>query len=82
MPFRLTRVVTGLIEENCYVLMAEGRDDCLVIDPGDEVLIPQPSFVCYEPLTIMAGATPVIIQTKAENAFRGFHRYSHGKATG
>ena len=35
MPF-LTRVVTGLIEENCYVLMAEGRDDCLVIDPGDE----------------------------------------------
>ena len=36
MPFRLTRVVTGLIEENCYVLMAEGRDDCLVIDPGDE----------------------------------------------
>ncbi len=42
---------------------------CLV-EKGDEVLIPQPSFVCYEPLTIMAGATPVVIQTKMENNFR------------
>lgn len=42
---------------------------CLV-GKGDEVLIPQPSFVCYEPLTIMAGATPVVIDTKMENNFR------------
>ena len=42
---------------------------CLV-GKGDEVLIPQPSFVCYEPLTIMAQATPVIIETKIENNFR------------
>lgn len=42
---------------------------CLV-GKGDEVLIPQPSFVCYEPLTIMSGATPVIIETKIENNFR------------
>lgn len=42
---------------------------CLV-SKGDEVLIVQPSFVCYEPLTVMAGATPVIIETKMENEFR------------
>ena len=42
---------------------------CLV-NPGDEVLIPQPSFVCYVPLTQMAEGMPVIIETKAEDQFR------------
>ena len=41
-----------------------------LINKGDEVLIPEPSFVCYVPLTEMAGGVPVVIETKAENDFR------------
>ena len=41
-----------------------------MIDPGDEVLIPQPSYVSYEPCAILADATPVIIEFKEENDFR------------
>ena len=41
-----------------------------MIDPGDEVLIPQPSYVSYEPCAFLAGAKPVIINLKAENEFK------------
>lgn len=40
-----------------------------MIDPGDEVLIPQPSYVSYEPCAVLADAVPVIINLKAENEF-------------
>ena len=42
----------------------------VLIQPGDEVIIPQPSFVCYEPLAVMAGGVSVIINTKNEDNFR------------
>ena len=42
----------------------------VMLNPGEEVLIPQPSYVSYEPCTIMAGGKPVIIELKAENEFR------------
>ena len=39
-------------------------------DPGDEVLIPQPSYVSYVPCAVLAGGVPVVIELKAENEFR------------
>ncbi len=41
-----------------------------MVNPGDEVLIPQPSYVSYEPCAILADAKPVIINLKEENEFR------------
>lgn len=41
-----------------------------MVNPGEEVLIPQPSYVSYEPCAILADAKPVIIELKAENEFR------------
>ena len=41
-----------------------------ILNPGDEVIIPQPSYVSYAPCTVLAGGKPVIIELKAENEFR------------
>ena len=51
---------------------SEAIDLCFrtLIGPGDEVIIPEPSFVCYEPITQLCGGRPVSIRTKAENEFR------------
>lgn len=51
---------------------SEAIDLCIrsLVNPGDEVLIPDPSFVCYKPCTVLAGGVPVPIVTKAENRFK------------
>ena len=51
---------------------SEAIDLCIrtMLDPGDEVIIPVPSFVCYGPLVTMANGVPVYVETKAENEFR------------
>ncbi len=41
-----------------------------LVDPGDEVIVPVPSFVCYPPLVTMAGGTPVLVETKVEDDFK------------
>lgn len=51
---------------------SEGIDLALraLINPGDEVLIPEPSFVAYKPCAVLAGATPVVIPLQEENEFK------------
>ena len=51
---------------------SEAIDLCIrcLVNPGEEVLIPEPCFVCYRPLTEMAEGIPVTIETKQENNFR------------
>ena len=41
-----------------------------LVNPGEEVIVPVPSFVCYGPIATLAGGVPVFIETKAENEFR------------
>ena len=41
-----------------------------IICPGDEIIIPQPSYVCYEPMVRICGGVPVVLETTAENDFK------------
>lgn len=72
----LKRKYTLTYNPDTEILVTVGGSEALdvaircLVNPGDEVLIHQPSFVCYEPLTAMTGAKPVVINTKAENSFR------------
>ncbi|MDP2719926.1 MAG: aminotransferase class I/II-fold pyridoxal phosphate-dependent enzyme [Dehalococcoidia bacterium] len=52
--------------------VSEGLDLALraVLDPGDEVIIPDPCYVAYSPVTVLAGGVPVLIPTSVENGFR------------
>ncbi len=51
---------------------SEGIDIALraIIEPGDEILIVEPSYVSYKPCIMMCGGVPVVLETKAENEFR------------
>lgn len=51
---------------------SEAIDLCIraIVEPGDEVLVVEPSFVCYDPITRLTGGIPVPIATKAEDSFR------------
>lgn len=63
-------------DPNTEILVSVGGSEAIdmviraIVEPGDEVIIPQPSYVCYEPITMLSGGVPVIIETKAENEFK------------
>ena len=63
-------------EPKTEVLITVGGSEAIdiglraMLNPGDEVIIPQPSYVSYEPCTILAGGKPVIVDLKAENNFK------------
>ena len=72
----LKRKLRVSYDYNHEVLVTVGGSEAIdialraMINPGEEVLIPQPSYVSYEPCAILADAKPVIINLKAENEFR------------
>ncbi len=63
-------------DPNTEILVTVGGSEAIdmtiraITEPGDEIIIPQPSYVCYEPITRLSGGVPVIIPTKAENDFK------------
>lgn len=80
----LRKEITKYMEETIHVsyrpekeiVVTVGASEALdaalraLVDLGDEVLIPEPSFVCYKPCTVLAGGIPVPIETKAEDGFK------------
>lgn len=66
----------GLSYESDETLVTVGGSEAIdlairaVTEPGDEVIIPTPSFVCYEPIVKLCGGVPVTIPTKKEDRFK------------
>ncbi len=72
----LKRRINVEYEPTSEVIITVGGSEAIdigfraLVNPGDEVLVPQPSYVSYEPCAILADANPVIIELKNENEFR------------
>lgn len=81
---KLRQEISNYINRKCNVnydplheiLISVGGSEAIdatlraIITSGDEVIIPQPSYVCYEPIVELCGGKPVIIETLAENDFK------------
>lgn len=67
---------TGITYGIDEVLVTVGGSEAIdlairaIVEQGDEVIIPEPSFVCYTPITQLSGGVPVAVKTREENEFR------------
>lgn len=72
----LTRLYGIEYNPDTEILVSVGVSEALylvmnaVLDPGDEVIVPQPSFVAYTPEVVLAGGIPVVIETSVANDFQ------------
>ncbi len=72
----LKRKYDTLYDPDTEILISVGGSEAIdatiraIVGEGDEVIIPQPSYVCYEPITRLSGGVPVIIETKAQDDFK------------
>ncbi len=72
----MQRKLSLTYDSNIEIIVTVGGSEAIdmalraMLNPGEEVLIPQPSYVSYEPCTILAGGTPVILELKEEHDFR------------
>ncbi len=72
----LRRKYSLVYEPESEILVTVGGSEAIdaalrsIVNPGDEVIIPQPSYVCYVPMVQMAGGVPVIIENRAEDNFK------------
>ena len=72
----MTRRFSVSYEPSNEIIVTVGGSEAIdiafrsIIEPGDEVIVPTPSFVCYAPLAKMAGGIPVILETKVEDKFK------------
>ena len=70
------RTIHTSYDPNKEIIVTVGGSEAIdltircLIQPGDEVLIVEPSFVCYRPIVSLCGGVPVVIETKEENEFR------------
>lgn len=70
------RTINLSYDPNHEIIVTVGGSEAIdisirtIVEPGDEVLIVEPCFVCYSPIVSLSGGVPVVIETKAENEFR------------